>query len=538
MAELPSSRAPGERITPSVGPVVRYNSRGMLLVIGDTSDAIAAARRLPSSLRIVIVTTEALAGVHGPRGVKLLQGQVVAVSGHLGRFRVMAAGPDEPLDIGLFSTNSDGLFDIVLDLSSPPLIDTEVLPPGYHAPRGDEARLDHALTEIPHQLGEVTKPRYVAYRPEICAHARKGVVGCSACLDACPAGAIAPAGDTVSVDLFRCLGCGTCTAVCPSGALTHAYARWDDISAYVASLLEEYRHSRSGAPIVMFRETDETAGPADAVALSAPQGAVLPVAVTSLAAVGLEMWLAALADGAAAVTTVIPADAPPTVRRILADQASVARQILAELGGDPERCRLVAAGDEENSLAEPASPRTTNAHALTSGNRRTALFLAVEALAADARHQRDSIALPSWVAYGGLAVDGAACTLCFSCVDACPFEALAIGEDGASLEFVESSCVQCGLCRATCPEAAIELVPRLLTHPEARRRQLHHGEMARCSECGAPFMPQAMLDAVLNRVSAGLGSSDKAMQYLGVCPQCRAESVMREQFTGGAKGQR
>jgi ferredoxin len=539
MTEPLSAIDPGERTEPSVGPILRYNSRGILLMIGGIANAIAAVGRLPSALQIVILTTDALAGVRKPRGAKVLQCQVVSVSGHLGRFRVMAAGRDEPLDVGPLSGNADGLFDIVLDLSSPPLIDTEVFPPGYLAPCGDELHLDHALAQVPRLIGEFTKPRYVTYRPEICVHARKGNVGCSACLDACPAGAIVAAGDTVSVDLFRCLGCGTCTAVCPSGALTHAYARWDDISEQVASLLEEARHSESGAPIILFSESNGANGLADAIALSTLQGAVLPVAVASLAVVGPEMWLAALADGAAAVITVIPSDAPPTVHRVLADQASVARQILTELGEDQERCRLIDASDEEGSLVELSSPRAMDAHALTTGDRRTALFLAVQALAAGAPNQPDSIALPAWVAYGEIAVDSAACTLCFSCVDVCPFKALAIGEDGASLEFVETSCVQCGLCNATCPEAAIELAPRLLLDPETRRcpRRLHRGEIARCIECGAPFMPQAMLDAVLNSISASSGSSDEAMKYLRVCPQCRAESAMREQFIGSSKRQ-
>lgn len=539
MTDSPSAMGSGERTEPSAGPVVRYNSRGVLLVIGDRSDAIAAARRLPPSLRVVIITADRSTDETEPPGVNVIQGRVVAVSGFLGRFRVMAAGPDGPLDVGPFSANADGCFDIVLDLSPSPLISTEVFPPGYHAPRGSEARLEHALAELPHQVGEVTKPRFVTYRPEICAHARKGIVGCSACLNACPAGAIVPAGDTVSVDLFRCLGCGTCTAVCPSGALTYAYAPWEEITARVASLLAEHRGSTSSAPVIMFHQANGKAGLADAASLSTPQGTVLPVAVPSLAAVGLDTWLAALADGAAAVATVIPDDAPSSVRRILTDQADVACQILTALGEDKERCRLVAADDEENSLIEPALPRTTNANALTSGDRRAALFLAVEALAATAPSQRDSIALPAGAAYGQIVVDGAVCTLCLSCVDACPFEALATGEDGATLEFVEASCVQCGLCRATCPEAAIELVPRLLLSHDARwrRRRLHHGEMARCLECGAPFMPRALLEAAFNHVAGRSGSADKAMQNLGVCPQCRAESTMREQFIVDAKDQ-
>jgi Ni,Fe-hydrogenase III small subunit/formate hydrogenlyase subunit 6/NADH:ubiquinone oxidoreductase subunit I len=46
--------------------------------------------------------------------------------------------------------------------------------------------------------------------------------GCSACVDACPTGAIASRGERdLRLDLGRCLFCTECIAACPQGAISH-----------------------------------------------------------------------------------------------------------------------------------------------------------------------------------------------------------------------------------------------------------------------------------------------------------------------------
>ncbi len=44
-------------------------------------------------------------------------------------------------------------------------------------------------------------------------------VGCGACAEACPFGALALAGGVATVDPAACMGCGVCTSRCPQGAL-------------------------------------------------------------------------------------------------------------------------------------------------------------------------------------------------------------------------------------------------------------------------------------------------------------------------------
>ncbi len=89
--------------------------------------------------------------------------------------------------------------------------------------------------------------------------------------------------------------------------------------------------------------------------------------------------------------------------------------------------------------------------------KRTTAALAIEHLAAHAPVPRKEIALPAGAPFGTIAVNADTCTMCLACVGSCPVGALQDGQEVLELRFVESKCVQCGLCRETCPESAITL---------------------------------------------------------------------------------
>ena len=45
-------------------------------------------------------------------------------------------------------------------------------------------------------------------------------IGCGACMDACPVGAISQGDSQFEIDGSACVECGTCAGVCPTGAIS------------------------------------------------------------------------------------------------------------------------------------------------------------------------------------------------------------------------------------------------------------------------------------------------------------------------------
>jgi formate hydrogenlyase subunit 6/NADH:ubiquinone oxidoreductase subunit I len=115
-----------------------------------------------------------------------------------------------------------------------------------------------------------------------------------------------------------------------------------------------------------------------------------------------------------------------------------------------------------------------------------------------------------------------------SCVGACPASALMDSPDTPRLRFVERNCVQCGLCRRTCPEDAITLVPRLLFGAEARReRVLNEAEPFHCARCGKPFGTRQMIDAMSAKLAAHAMFADaRALARIRMCADCRVADMM------------
>ena len=44
-------------------------------------------------------------------------------------------------------------------------------------------------------------------------------IGCGACMDACPVGAISAGDSKYEIDASSCVDCGTCAGACPTGAI-------------------------------------------------------------------------------------------------------------------------------------------------------------------------------------------------------------------------------------------------------------------------------------------------------------------------------
>ena len=112
-----------------------------------------------------------------------------------------------------------------------------------------------------------------------------------------------------------------------------------------------------------------------------------------------------------------------------------------------------------------AAPAQGVAHAggfAVQADKRATLELVLDHLIAQAPSKPATIALPAKGSpLGALTINKDACTLCLSCVNACPSAALQDNPLEPQLKFIEKNCVQCGLCVSSCPESALALKPQL-----------------------------------------------------------------------------
>ncbi|GCL61121.1 4Fe-4S binding protein [Pseudaquabacterium pictum] len=470
-------------------------------------------------------------------------------------------------------------FDLVLDLRPQPHFTQHQPPQGYLHAGGDERRLMAAVLDLRERVGDFEKPRFFQYRQSLCAHSRNQQTGCTACIDVCSARAIrsdaslkgkrtgksrgpvpgapapgAPAGQGggVVVDPHLCVGCGACSTVCPSGAMSFAYPGPVDQGRRLRTLLQTYaRAGGRDAALLLHSEgagarlIDELgrAARSDRRATLAQGGLhgvparVLPVALWHTASVGLDLWLAAKAQGASQVWVLLTDEEAPEYRDALAAQMAVANAVLTGLGYAGEHLRLIEARDARDLAALDAALRAAPAKTVArpasfaaQGDKRGTLDLALDHLLAQAPVPAETIPLPAAGApFGSLQVDTAACTLCLSCVGACPAGALADNPDKPQLRFIEKNCVQCGLCATTCPESAITLQPRLWLadggKARAAARVLHEVEPFACVRCGKPFGTLRAIEGMIAKLGGHPAFQGAAAQRLKMCGDCRVIDI-------------
>jgi ferredoxin len=512
-------------------------------VVGGDERAVAAAARLSAKLAVTLLLTSrpsvqaaALANADAGDSFPIWGGKVASLKGHLGNFTVTLSDLAAVRDSGSrgLPGAAGAVFDLVVDFSDPPLFGHHQPPQGYWRV-SDEASLAVALDEAPEAVGEFEKPRFFAYRENLCAHSRSGITGCSNCIDVCSTEAISSDGDRVRVDAHLCMGCGACASVCPSGAMSFLFPRVADRGAQLKALLAAYRESGGQDACILFHNGTDGRG---LIARSAASGRGLPARVIPLeswhvASVGVDLLLGAVALGASQVAVLSAGSEAPEYSRSLREQMALAQSIVSALGYAGRHFVLVETADAAGaigaleSLAPAAVPATPASFAL-SNDKRTAVEFAVEHLAKHAPSRVTEIALAAGAPWGEVLVDKEKCTLCLSCAGACPESALMDGADAPMLRFLERNCVQCGLCERTCPEDAIALRPRLLLSPSVREaRVLNEAQPFHCVSCGKPFGTKQMVDAMLGRLAGHSMFADAAaLRRLQMCADCRVVDMM------------
>ena len=509
----------------SVGaaPVVLYNARERVAVIGGMEAMEFAPRLLDEGLRPLVVLTE---GVEEP-GVPVvpLGGRSLVIEGHLGNFTLKLGEPGKP-------AYEEVRVDMVLDLGVPPQLTMPLPPPGYlSAGSDDQESLAGAILMFRELVGAHEKPRFFNYDPSLCAHGRNGQTACTRCIDTCPAEAIVSLGERVEVDSNRCQGGGICATVCPGGAMRYAWPDVEDSLERAKRMIAAYLEAGGRRPVlVVIPEAEaELAG-------SLPPNQ-LPFEVEELASVGLEFWLGTLGYGARQVLLLTENPLPEAVEAALDQQLAVAHRILEALGYPREALRRVP-GPVSPDAGE-VLPELEAARFAPVGGKRQLFYSALDHLHGQAGRARPMVLLEAGAPFGTVQVDGERCTLCNACVGACPGGALQAGTEEPAIRFVEANCLQCGLCTRTCPEDAIAISPRLLFDAAKRNeaRLLHREEPFHCIQCGKPFATRS----VVNRMQSALQGhwmyqDERSRQRLKMCDQCRVVDMAQDPETMLAAG--
>ena len=464
-------------------------------------------------------------------------------------------------------------FDLVLDLRAQPAFTQHQPPQGYlhvaNTAQGSDLRAMHAaVLKLRELTGEFEKPKFFKYTHKLCAHSRNEQTGCTACIDVCSTKAIrsdaSRKGKTkgelaggVIVEPYLCVGCGACSTVCPSGAMAFAYPGTVDQGRRMRTMLNTYNHAGGRDAALLIHSEEAGSAALDALgrasragrsgpALKGPPGGplkglsgnalkglparVLPLAAWHTASIGIDLWLTAIAQGASQVWVLLSEEEAPEYRAALQEQMAVAQAVLSGLGYAGTHFALLEAGDlavlDTALRAAPAATVKRVAAYAAQADKRATLELAIDHLLAQAPQPVDEVPLPAAGSpFGTLLVNADRCTLCLSCVSACPEAALADNPEAPQLRFIEKNCVQCGLCATTCPEDAITLQPRLWLADGGKARKntrvIAEAQPWLCVKCSKPFGTQRAIENMLSKLSGHSAFQGAAAERLKMCSDCR-----------------
>ncbi|MEE8500878.1 MAG: 4Fe-4S binding protein [Kiloniellales bacterium] len=520
-------------------PGVELKSEGLCLVYGKDERALAAAKRLAGRLEVTLLLSEP-GEILPPEvmDVPIFKGTITQAKGHLGAFGINIRGyapatPSARLALDFEAPRDDAFTecDLILDLSGgAPLFPAHEKRDGYLRPDPDDpVAVQTALFDLADMVGEYGKPLYIAYDGAICAHSRNQQTGCTRCLDVCPTSAIVSAGDVVEIDPFVCAGCGACASVCPTGAASYQLPAGDAVFQRLRTLLGAYHAAGGEAPVLLLHDTRYGQ---EMIAMISRAGRglpaqVLPFPLNEVTQVGLDFLAAAFAYGATQLC-VISDPAKAEELGGLAEQIGLIETVMEGLGYGGGRVQVLDAADPDAVAAAlydlaPRAPVPAGSF-LPMGGKRTRLMLAFRHLHAQAPNRVEILPLPAGAPFGAVEVEAKGCTLCLACVGACPTGALLDNPDRPWLGFNEEACVQCGLCRTTCPESVIALVPRL-NFTEAARSPVtkNQQEPFHCIRCGKPFGVQSTIERIADQLAGkhAMFADPDQIERIRMCDDCR-----------------
>ena len=425
------------------------------------------------------------------------------------------------------------------------------------------------VAAVEHLLGGVEKPKHLDLEMDVCAAGASSQQGCTACIDACPHGAVdRPAVDEVAFDEVACQNCGACTSACPTGAVSLREPSNERIAREVEALLDAGAEASEGlwpfgggetgidTEVVAFvcderaRDALRSYGRRAAGDDGARYPPILPVRVNCADTVGEAHVMHALACGADGVAVVgcgescLHGGVDP--KAALVDRLDRATRDLglgervafvAPTPDDPDgfvddlvafeeslSASPVPSGDHEASGVVRADRPAFNSHDWT--------LESVRAILEHADPEREVVR--GLKDFGRMTVSDA-CNLTPTCSNLCPTDAVR-RTDAGDLQFSHEECVNCGLCEEGCPETAIEMRDGLDLSllPERRDGErwqtVYEGEMVECARCGKPFTSAGSVATVREEVGdlvEGV-APDADRSIFEYCNECRAKLLFEQ----------
>lgn len=455
----------------------------------------------------------------------------------------------------------DGKFDLVLDLNEQSYLTIPEPPKGYFAPGQDAKKRSFVVQQMLNSIGEFEKPRFFAYQEKICAHGRNGQIGCQSCIDVCSTQAISSIFEggkgRVSVNPHLCMGCGACATACPSGAMTYVNPNVPYQANKIKTIVDTFAKTTNEklSPTILLHSGpeggDQWLEAVGRMARVQPKqfaglpAHVVPLSLHHIASTGLDLWLGMLTHGVAEIALLATGEESPQYIEMLKGQIKTASEILIGLGYTA-RIRLIEMGHLQN-IEDPAnlifldqalqalhsqSKLTPIASFSYVKEKRQTIEMALEHLLLHAPlplEENQAIPLSPGALIGQVSVNPDSCTLCMSCVSACPEGALLDHLEHPQLSFIEKSCVQCSLCATTCPENAISLQARLATTIQRKQRvTLNESKPFYCIKCAKPFAAEKMMQTMLSKIGSHPAFAGVAQNRLKMCSDCRVIDMMQQ----------
>jgi ferredoxin len=305
-------------------------------------------------------------------------------------------------------------------------------------------------------------------------------------------------------------------------------------------LLTAYREAGGAKPVVLFHDNAQGTPLIDALARFGDglPANVLPLEINEVTALGIEAIAACFAYGACAVRILLRARPRHDVRG-LRKTLELAEPILAGLGFAGERIATIETDDPDMLgsvlyALDPGLPAPRPASFQPVGGKREVMQLALRELHGAAPAPVDVVTLPAGAPFGAVEINVEGCTLCLACVAACPTGALRDNPEQPMLRFVEDACVQCGLCKATCPEKVITLRPQLdFRAATSGARLLKQEEPFHCIRCGKPFGVKSTIERVTAKLAGKhwmFTNSAQRLDVLKMCEDCRVIAITEQEF--------